>query len=97
MNPFTLFTMSGPLLGTIGWFLNIQWLLWIGVVLAVINLVMNIASGAMKLPVFPVMFMLAASVLFNPWYIGVGVGAGLLIWTAIESVGELFRPRSMGE
>lgn len=45
MNQFTLFTLSGPLVGVIGWFLSVHWLLWLGVVLAVINLVMNLASG----------------------------------------------------
>lgn len=95
MNPFTLFTLSGPLVGAIGWFLSIHWLLWLGVVLAAINLVMNLALGAMKLPIFPAVFMLVAAVILSPWYLGVGVG--LLVWTVLEGAGELFRPRAMGE
>ncbi|MGM0601313.1 MAG: hypothetical protein ACQETH_15995 [Candidatus Rifleibacteriota bacterium] len=95
MNLFTIFTLSGPLVGAVGWFLNIYWLLWIGVVLAGINLAMNLASGAMKLPTLPAVFMLVAAVILSPWYLGVGIG--LLIWTFLEGAGELFRPRAMDE
>ena len=95
MNQFTLFTLSGPLVVVIGWFLSVHWLLWLGVVLATINLIMNLASGAMKLPILPAVFMLVAAVLLSPWYLGVGVG--LLVWTVLEGAGELFRPIAMGE
>ncbi|WP_179397230.1 hypothetical protein [Marinobacter sp. ANT_B65] len=89
------FTLLGPLVGVVGWFLGLYWLLWIGVVLATINLSLNLASGAMKLPVLPGVFMFVAAELLNPWYLGVGVG--LLIWKALEGAAELFRPRSVGE
>ncbi|MBU2873467.1 hypothetical protein [Marinobacter salexigens] len=87
MNPFILFTLSGPLAGAIGWFSDIFWLFWIGVALAVVNLVMNLASGVMKLPVLPLAFILISAVILSPWHLGAGVG--LLIWTTVESVGEL--------
>lgn len=87
MNPVLLVTVSGPLLGAAGWFLSISWLFWLGVALCAITLFLNMASGVMKLPVLPVLFMAVASVVLNPWY--VGIGAGLLVWTALESIGEV--------
>lgn len=90
MNPALIvfiFITSGPLLGATGWLLSLSWLFWVGVVLCVITLFMNMASGAMKLPILPVAFMAGAAAFFSPWY--VGIGAGLLIWTALESVGHV--------
>lgn len=87
MNPVLLVTVSGPLLGAAGWFLSISWLFWLGVALCAITLFLNMASGVMKLPVLPVLFMAVAAVVLNPWY--VGIGAGLLGWTALESIGEV--------
>lgn len=88
MNAFTLFTLSGPLLAAIGWFTHIHWLFWVGVGLAAINLFMSLASGAMRAPVLPMLVMLVAAVTLKPWYLGLAVG--LLVWTALETVGELF-------
>lgn len=87
MNPVFLFTASGPLLGAAAWYLSLSWFFWAGVALCAINLFLNIASGVMKLPILPVLFMAVAAALLSPWY--VGFGAGLLIWTALESVGEV--------
>lgn len=87
MNPVLLFTAAGPVLGGVGWFMNIMWLFWVGALLCVINLFMNLASGVMKLPVLPVLFMAIAAPLVSPWYVGLAVG--LIAWTALESVGEV--------
>ena len=87
MNPVFLFTASGPLLGAAAWFFSLSWLFWVGVALCAINLFLNIASGVMKLPVLPVLFMAVAAAFLSPWY--VGFGTGLLIWTELESVGEV--------
>lgn len=87
MNPVLLFTALGPILGVVGWFLPLSWLFWVGVALCVITLFLNMASGVMKLPVLPVLFMAVAATFLSPWY--VGLGAGLLIWTALESIGEV--------
>lgn len=87
MNPVLLFTALGPLFGAAGWFLSLGWLFWVGVALCGITLFLNMASGVMKLPVLPVLFMAVAAAFLSPWY--VGIGAGLLIWTALESVGEV--------
>jgi hypothetical protein len=74
-------------LGGIGYFLNLPWLFWIGVVLAFANLAMNGLSGAMRFPVLPLVFIVAAALFLSPWYVGAGVG--LLVWTAVEAIGEL--------
>lgn len=87
MNPVLLFTAAGPVLGGAGWFMNIMWLFWVGALLCVINLFMNLTSGVMKLPVLPVLFMAIAVPLVSPWY--VGLAGGLIAWTALESIGEV--------
>lgn len=87
MTPVFLFTAAGPLLGAVGWFYSLVWLFWIGVALCGVTLFLNIASGVMKLPILPVAFMAGATAFFSPWYLGLGVG--LLLWTALESAGEL--------
>ena len=84
---FTLFTALGPILGGIGLYSGFQFLFWLGVVLAVINLILNVASGAMNFPILPAIFALAGCFVWPIWY--VGLGAGLLVWTAIEAFGEL--------
>ena len=94
MNPALLFTAGGPLLGVCGWFSQIMWLFWIGVAVCVLTLLLNMASGVMKLPVLPVLFMAIAAALLTPWYVGLGVG--LIAWTALESVGELIGLRREG-
>jgi hypothetical protein len=88
---FTLFTASGPVLGGIGYFMNWPWLFWIGVGVASANLAMNWLSGAMRFPVLPLVFVIAAALLLSPWYVGVGVG--LLVWTGVEGIGEIVRTR----
>lgn len=87
MNPVFLFTMLGPVIGGIGWLIEIHWLFWAGVILAGFNLFMNLSSGVMKLPILPILFVVAGGALLKSWL--VGAGTGLLIWTAIEAVGEL--------
>lgn len=87
MNPALFVTAAGPLLGAGGWFTQTMWLFWVGVVVCVITLFLNMASGVMKLPVLPILFMVIAAVLLTPWYVGLGVG--LVAWTALESIGEV--------
>lgn len=94
MNPVLLFAASGPLLGAAGWFISLSWLFWIGVALCAITLLLNMASGVMKLPILPVAFMAGASAFFSPWYVGLGVG--LVAWTAFESVGEIIGLKKEG-
>ena len=94
MNPALLVTVAGPLLGAGGWFTQTIWLFWIGVAVCVITLFLNMASGVMKLPVLPVLFMAIAAALLSPWYVGLGVG--LIAWTALESVGEIVGLRKEG-
>ena len=87
MNAAFLVTLAGPLLGAIGWFVPSTWLLWVGVVICTITLLLNLASGVMKLPILPAVFMAVSAVLVSPWYLGVGVG--LIAWTALEAIGEI--------
>ncbi len=94
MNPALLITVAGPLLGTGGWLSQTMWLFWVGVAICVVTLILNMASGVMRLPVLPVLFMAIAAGLLNPWYLGLGMG--LIAWTAFEAVGELIGQRKQG-
>ena len=94
MNFSLLITISGPLLGAVGWFTQTMWLFWIGVAICLITLFLNMASGVMKLPVLPVLFMSVAAGFLSPWYVGLGVG--LLAWTTLEFVGEVVGLRKEG-
>ena len=94
MNFTLLLTVSGPIVGAVGWFTDITWLFWVGTGLCVLTLVLNMASGVMKLPILPVLLMVVAAVLVKPWYLGVSVG--LIGWTALESIGELIGLRKEG-
>jgi len=92
MNPFTVFTLSGPVIGGTGFALDWMWLFWIGVALAFINLFLNLASGAMKAPILPIVFIGFGAVAYEPGFVGAGLG--LLAWTLIEGFGELL-PRGI--
>ena len=94
MHPVHLFTASGPLLGAAGWFLPLSWLFWVGVAICAITLFLNVESGVMNSPVLPVLFMWVAAAFFGPWYVGLGVG--LLIWTALWFAGEIYGLRKEG-
>ena len=93
---FTIFTLSGPILGAIGFYFSLPIVFWAGVGLALLNLVVNLSSGVMKLPVLPGIFVLVAAVAFSPWYFGASIG--LLAYTAFEGIGELlpFGKRRVG-
>jgi len=86
MNFVLLVTALGPLLGATGWFLHMSFLFWLGVAVCALTLFLNMASGAMKLPVLPVAFMVFFAGVVSPWWLG--VGAGLVAWTALETIGE---------
>lgn len=94
MNLALLVTVAGPLLGAGGWFTQTIWHFWVGVAVCIIVLFLNMASGVMKLPVLPILFMAIAAALLSPWYVGLGVG--LLAWTTLESVGEIIGLRKEG-
>ena len=87
MNLVFLITLSGPILGASGYFLEMLWLLWVGVAVCLLNLFMNLASGVMKLPVLPIVAVVIGATVVSPWYLGAGYG--LLVWTAIEAAGEV--------
>jgi len=94
MNPALLVTALGPLVGGAGWFFEISWLFWIGVAICAFTMFLNVASGVMKLPVLPVLFMGVAAFLISPWYAGAGLG--LAIWTALQAVGEVIGLKKEG-
>ena len=84
--PF-LITLFGPVFGGIGWLIQAQWLLWIGVAVCALNLLLNLASGVMKPPFLPAFFMLAAALATSPWWYGLAVG--LVVYTGLEALGEV--------
>jgi hypothetical protein len=88
MNPFTIFTLSGPVIGGAGFLFGWLWLFWIGIGLALINLVLNLASGVMKAPLLPMAFMFGGAFLYDS--VMIGGGLGLLAWTLLEGIGEIF-------
>ena len=88
-----LFIASGPLLGAAGWFLPLSWLFWVGVAICTITLFL-VESSVPNSPVLPVLFMWVAAALFSPWYVGIGIG--LLIWTALWFAGEIYGLRKEG-
>lgn len=87
-------TASGPVVGGAGWFLSYSWLFWVGVALCVITLFLNVASGVMKFPILPLLFMVVAAAFLSPWYVGLGVG--LLVWTTLDSIGEVIGLKKEG-
>jgi hypothetical protein len=87
---FTAFTLSGPVLGAIGLYFELATVFWVGLGLALLNLFMNLASGAMKLPILPSIFAIAAAAILSPWYFGASIG--LLAYTAFEGLSELVSP-----
>lgn len=94
MNFALLLTAAGPALGVGGWFTNLMWPFWLGTALCVLTLLLNMASGVMKLPVLPALFMAIAAALVSPWHVGLAVG--LIAWTALESIGEVVGLRKEG-
>jgi len=87
VNPAFILTVAGPMLGGFGWWFELQWLYWLGVLVSSVTLFLNLASGLLKSPVIPVILMIGGAFLMDPWYLG--AGAGLLIWTGLEALGEI--------
>ncbi len=80
-------TAIGPTLAAAGYFGGLGWLFWIGAAFCAFNLFMNVASGAMKFPLIPGIFMFAFAMNWTPWFLG--VAAGLALYTALEAVSEI--------
>tara|TARA_R110001592_G_scaffold55982_3_gene170935 strand:- start:325 stop:615 length:291 start_codon:yes stop_codon:yes gene_type:complete len=94
MNPALLITAAGPILGAIGLYGGIDWLFWSGIVIALLALFLNLASGILKAPVLPGLCVVVGAAAITPWYHGAGVG--LLVWTALETAGEIVGLRKEG-
>ena len=88
MNIPFLITVTGPIVGIFGWGLHWPWLFWLGAAVCALNLILNMASGVMKLPILPLLFMAVAVAQVSPWW--QGVGAGLVAWTGLEALGEVY-------
>lgn len=82
-----LLTFTGPALGWLGCFFDSPVLFWTGVSVAIVNLTMNLLSGAMRLPILPGMFIGAGYLLYGRDEVGAALG--LLAWTTLESAGEI--------
>jgi len=93
MNPFTAFTLSGPAIGGLGWYFELPWIFWTGVALAAINLSLNLGSGVLRLPVLPAAAIILGMMLTDPWLTGAAIG--LLVYTVIEGVGDLYADRQV--
>lgn len=89
MNLVVAFTAAGPVLGGLSWLLQWPWLFWVGAALCAVSLLLDIGSGAMKLPVIPVALMALGSGALSPWWFGAAVG--LMGWTTLDSVGALVK------
>jgi|GEM_PF-1760256 len=85
---FTAFTLSGPIIGATGYFFDYPIIFWIGVALSLVNLFLNIASGAMRFPVMPIAVMGGCAIVGSSWLEGAGLG--ILAWTLYEGVQEIF-------
>ena len=86
-----LFTLGGPALALAGYLSDFQILFWLGVIIASLNLGLNVASGVMPLPVLPAALIFAGAAILSPWHFGASVG--LLVWTTLEGAGELIPRR----
>lgn len=82
------FTSVAALAGGVGYFADIRWLFWVGAGLSALNLFMNLASGAMKFPILPLLCMSIGATISKEWFFGACVG--LVVWTIFESGGEIF-------
>ena len=80
-------TAAGPIIGGVGFYFALPIVFWAGVVIAAVNLVLNLASGVMRLPILPAACVLVGALLLPPWYAGGGIG--LLAWTAVEAASEI--------
>ena len=88
MNISLVITVAGPLVASVGWFLQSAWIYWFGVIVCVITMLLNMAVGAMRLPVLPIVVMtLAANYFREPWYFGAAIG--LVGWTTLDAIGEV--------
>lgn len=88
---FALITLSGPLLASVAFACDMPWLFWIGVGLAAINLFMDVASGATRVPVIEIAMMVIGAWLWSPWWMGTALG--LLAATAVGGIGMIFARR----
>jgi hypothetical protein len=84
---FSALTAAGPLIALAGLAMEIQTVFWIGIAICAANLFMNLASGAMKLPILPGALIVGGMLFWKPWLVGAALG--LLIWTTLEAIGEL--------
>ena len=78
---------SSAIAGGLGWIMDVQWLFWIGALLAAFNFLLNIASRILKAIIAPVALAFLGASILDPWYVGAAVG--LILGNAVEAAGEL--------
>lgn len=87
--------LFGAASGLIGYFAGFDPLFWLGVVLSAINFIMDLASGLLKPPaLLPLGAMAVGLAVAHPWFVGLGIG--LVGWTALEVLGEVFGDKWFG-
>lgn len=84
---FAALPLLGSVIGFLGLYLDQSIAFWIGAILALANLSLDLVSGSMRLPILPAALMIVAAGILDPWY--VGAAAGLFAWTALSGIGAL--------
>lgn len=74
MAPVLALTASGPMLGSISYFNDIQILFKLVAGIAVFTIFMNVASGVTKFPFLKIGSTGSSAVYFDPWLAGIGIG-----------------------
>ncbi len=85
-------TAAGPILGWLGWSIHADWLYVVGVAICALTLFLDVASGALKTPILPVVFMIVGIQWHDGGWIA-GAMRGLLTWTTFEAIGYMFAGR----
>ena len=82
-----LFVAAGPVLGFYGHYLELPIVFWIGVILALANLFLDLASRVMNLPLIPLVLIVICAGMLSPWWYGAAVG--VLAWPVLDGLGML--------
>lgn len=77
--------VGGPLCAWLGWNEGSFGLFWFGAFICAVNLWLDSASGVMKAPLLPAIFIIVGAINARSWYIGAAYG--LAAWTVVDAAG----------